>query len=91
LRPRAYPVSPTLGLRLERLVEVPGVSSRLGALNPGFLVLQYHSLRGDLLYPYYCIKSGGDPSRPATEPKGHGAPSKEDTATGAKTHLSVSH
>jgi hypothetical protein len=29
LRRRAYPVSPTLGLRLERLVEVLGVNSRL--------------------------------------------------------------
>jgi hypothetical protein len=40
LRPRASDVSPTLGLRLERLVEVLGVNSRLGSLNPGFLVLQ---------------------------------------------------
>ena len=46
LRPRAYPVSPTLGLRLERLVEVLGVNSRLGSLNPGFLVPQYYSPRG---------------------------------------------
>jgi hypothetical protein len=40
LRPRAYPVSPTLGLRLQRLVEVLGANSRLGSLNPGFLVLR---------------------------------------------------
>jgi hypothetical protein len=33
LRPRAYSVSPTLGLRLERLVKVLGVNSRLGSLN----------------------------------------------------------
>ena len=33
----------TLGLRLERLVEVLGVNSRLGSLNPGFWYSYYSS------------------------------------------------
>jgi hypothetical protein len=46
LRPRAFSVSLTLGLRLERLLEVFGVNSGLGSLEPGFLVLQYYSSPG---------------------------------------------
>jgi len=83
-------VSPTSGLRLERLVEVLGVNSRLDSLKSTLWYSSTIRPEANLRYPYYCIKSGGDLSRPATEPTGHGAPSKEDTATGAKTHLSVS-
>jgi hypothetical protein len=48
LRPSAYPVSPTLGLRLERLLEVFGVNSGLSSLEAGFLVLQYYFPRGEI-------------------------------------------
>jgi hypothetical protein len=43
---------------------------------PGLGFLNFSTIRPEakLQYPYHCIKSGGDFSRPATEPrKGHGA------------------
>jgi hypothetical protein len=63
---------------------------RISALSLDLEVPRYHFI--PMPSQIFCggITRGRVVSAPATEPTGHGAPSKEDTATGAKTHLSVS-
>jgi hypothetical protein len=53
--------------------------------------LQYYSRQEDAAVSssMYLERAQFEPQQPSHR-QGHGAPSKEDTATGAKTHLSVS-
>ena len=58
LRPRAYPVSLTLGLRFERLLEVFGVNTRLGSRSPSPTKRLHDSLDG--LYTPVLTLPGAD-------------------------------
>jgi hypothetical protein len=63
-------VSLTRSLCLGRLVEVLVVNSRLDSLNSALWYSSTICPEANLRYPCNCIKSGGDFSRPATEPHG---------------------
>jgi hypothetical protein len=47
-------------------------------------------VQGEFKYSATVSREGVQSALRQPSHKGHGAPSKEDTATGAKTHLSVS-